>query len=66
MADTNEQLLSVSDVAQALNCDRQSVIRWIQSGQLAAIRLGDGQLARYRVTRSALAQFLVPAGKDSP
>jgi excisionase family DNA binding protein len=58
--DTKErELLTASDVATRLGCSPFSVYRWISSGQLAAVRLGEN--GTYRVTEDALARFLRPA-----
>ncbi|MGJ3507956.1 helix-turn-helix domain-containing protein [Enemella sp. A6] len=52
---TVEPVLKVADVAQHLNCDRNTVYRLIEAGDLRAIRVGQKLL---RVPESALAEFI--------
>jgi excisionase family DNA binding protein len=54
----DEELLSVAQVAAGLSVDKLTVRRWIASGELDAVRLGRGPLARIRVPKMALARFM--------
>ena len=49
-----EQFYTVDEVAKALKVTRQSVYRWMQSGQLRYVMVGD----RRRISQSALNAFI--------
>ena len=49
------ELLTVSEVADRLNVNRGTVIRWIRLGQLRALRLPSGT---YRIPRAELDRIL--------
>jgi excisionase family DNA binding protein len=49
------ELLTVSEVAERLNVNRGTVIRWIRLGQLRALRLPSGV---YRIPRAELDRIL--------
>jgi excisionase family DNA binding protein len=53
--------LTPADVAKRLGVSEVSVRRWVLEGKLEGVRLGDGQLARYRVSEDALDRFVRPA-----
>jgi excisionase family DNA binding protein len=53
--------LTPADIAKRLGVSEVSVRRWVLEGKLEGIRLGDGQLARYRVSEDALDRFVRPA-----
>ncbi|MEO5576455.1 MAG: helix-turn-helix domain-containing protein [Gaiellaceae bacterium] len=53
--------LSPSEAARELGVTPASVRRWVASGELPAVRLGDGDLARIRITRDELQRFVRPA-----
>ena len=57
-------LLTPEQVGRRLSVSSASVRRWIQSGELEAVRLGSGDLARYRISDDALAAFVRPAHDD--
>lgn len=53
----SEALLTVDEVAARLRCHAHTVRRWIWSGKLSAVKVGD----LVRVPESALAHLLRPA-----
>jgi excisionase family DNA binding protein len=57
--------LSVREVAAELGVSEQAVRRWLQTGELRGLRLGSHPLARYRVEREALREFVRPAERSS-
>ncbi len=59
MAQVNEELLTVHEVAQQLRVDDTTVRRWIKNGVLEAISLPHKGLRQaYRVRRSTLDALL--------
>jgi len=55
MAQVNEELLTVHEVAEALRVDDTTVRRWIKSGALEAISLPHANKRQaYRIKRSTL------------
>jgi excisionase family DNA binding protein len=54
-AAATDDLLTVSDVAEALQVNPQTVRNWIDRGELSALRIGG---RRVRVQRSVLEAFL--------
>src|SRR5215207_4717713 len=54
MAASEEQFLSLEDVASRLQVSDQTVRRWVKSGKLAAYKPG----LEYRIRESDLAEFL--------
>ncbi len=58
---SSEPPLSPVEAAAELGVTAASVRRWIADGQLDAVKLGDSDLARIRITRSALDDFVKPA-----
>ena len=61
-----DRLLSVAEVAEIVGVSKQSVGRWIRSGDLAAVRLGNGPAARLRVHPADLEGFVEPVGRRWP
>jgi excisionase family DNA binding protein len=61
-----DRLLSVAEVALIVGVSKQSVGRWIRSGDLPAVRLGSGPAARLRVDPRDLEGFVVPVGRRWP
>ena len=57
----NDQLLTVSQVAEQLQVTAQTIRNWIDAGVLGAVRLGRA----YRVRRADLDSLLDRAGGDS-
>lgn len=53
--------LTPEEVGRRLAVSPASVRRWIVAGQLDAVRLGNGNLARYRLTPEAVDEFVRPA-----
>lgn len=53
MAQDDEELLTVEEVAKHLRVDERTVRRWINKGELVAIDLGRG----YRISRANLNEF---------
>lgn len=54
-----EELLTVSEVAQALRVDDTTARRWIKNGTLAAVVLPHrGKRQAYRIKRSTLEKLL--------
>ncbi len=49
-----EPLLNIKDVAEVCGVSTKTVRRWIQSGQLVAIRLG----RQWRIARKDLERFI--------
>jgi excisionase family DNA binding protein len=57
-------LLSAEQAARRLGVSAETVRRWIATGQLEGVRLGDARLARYRTSPDAIERFLQrPAGE---
>jgi len=50
--------LTVQNIAERLKISRDTVYRWIESGELAAIDIGVDSRPRYRVSEEALATML--------
>lgn len=57
----NSQPLRVKDIASALQVDRATVYREIQSGRLPAYRVGTGR-GTIRVSRATFEQYLAERG----
>lgn len=55
-----DHLLSVRQAAAELGVSTLTVRRWVNAGDLRAVRLGSGPLARIRISREALEEFLRP------
>ncbi len=51
---SQDDMLTVDDVAKELRVDQKTVRRWIQRGELVAIDIG----REYRIRRSALNDFI--------
>jgi len=51
---SQDDMLTVEDVAKELRVDQKTVRRWIQRGELVAIDIG----REYRIRRSALNDFI--------
>jgi excisionase family DNA binding protein len=49
---------SSTEVAAELGVSPETVRRWVRTGELEAIRLGAGPLARYRIAPEAIDAFL--------
>ena len=63
MAQVNEELLTVHEVAQQLRVDDTTVRRWIKNGVLEAIALPHRGLRQaYRVRRATLDALLNSSG----
>ena len=61
MAQVNEELLTVHEVAQQLRVDDTTVRRWIKNGALEAIALPHrGTRQAYRIRRSTVDALLTP------
>ncbi len=54
MANTDDQLLTVEQVAEHLQVHWQTVLNYIKSGKIEAIKLGKG----YRIPKECLANFI--------
>ncbi len=62
-----EKLFTPKEIASITQATPATVRRWVQSGQLDAVRLGADPAARFRVRSSALERFLAPgAAMTSP
>jgi excisionase family DNA binding protein len=55
------ELISVREVAERLNVNRGTVVRWIRLGQVKALRLPSGT---YRVPRTELDRLLKQLDDD--
>jgi excisionase family DNA binding protein len=55
---------SSTAVAAELGVSPETVGRWVRTGELAAIRLGAGPLARYRIAPEAIDAFLHTTTKE--
>jgi len=53
-----EDILTIAEVADRLRCSVSTVRQHIARGRLAAVNLGTGGHKHYRITESALADFL--------
>ena len=51
-------LLTTADAANLLGVSTRTIVRWIQDGDLPAIRVG---LRAYRIAPEALSSLVVPA-----
>ena len=51
---SQDDMLTVEDVAKELRVDQKTVRRWIQRGELVAIDIG----REYRIRRTALDDFI--------
>ena len=60
----DKQYLHVKEAAAELDVHPSTIRRHIHAGELEAVRLGHG--GRYRVSREALAEFLVPTNERTP
>jgi excisionase family DNA binding protein len=58
--------MTVPEVAAKLAVSPVTVRRWIQSGELEALRLGRSGSAHYRVEQDAVERFLQPAAGRHP
>jgi len=56
--------LTAAEAAAAVGVSAVTVRRWAQSGELPAVRLGGGPLARYRIRPDDLEAFVRPADAD--
>lgn len=52
-----EKLLTVAEVAERLSCSRSTVYEWLESGELNALKIGDGGKG-WRVRQADLAVFI--------
>ena len=56
---TSDGVLTVTEVAKFLKCDRHKVTALIEKGRLTAVNVGCGkERACYRVSTEALARFI--------
>lgn len=55
---TMDEWLTLPEIAKLLRIRQAKPVGWIKSGRLKAINVGDGKRPRYRVSRSALDEFL--------
>jgi excisionase family DNA binding protein len=71
MPESEDELLTVAEIAERLKLNQQTVRNWIDAGKLPAIRVG----RRVRVQQSALDEFMgmqddeptqAPAGPPAP
>lgn len=53
-----EQHFTVKEVADYLRISRWSVGRYIESGELTALKAGEGRTAAVRIPASSLADFI--------
>lgn len=53
-----KDILTIAEVADRLRCSVSTVRQHIARGRLAAVNLGTGGHKHYRITESALADFL--------
>lgn len=53
-----QDILTIAEVADRLRCSASTVRQHIARGRLAAVNLGTGGHKHYRITESALADFL--------
>jgi excisionase family DNA binding protein len=60
----DKELLDIKQAATELGCHAATVRRAIHGGELEAVRLGRN--GRYRVSRQAIATFLIPAVSVAP
>jgi excisionase family DNA binding protein len=59
----DNQLLTVSEVAEYLRIDPESARRWLREGKLSGINLGRGP--GWRIRRGDLAQFLAERSRTT-
>ena len=62
---TQEHLLSPTEAAERLGVSTATARRWAVSGELEAVRLCRGNLARIRITESAFDEFVRPAAEEA-
>jgi excisionase family DNA binding protein len=60
------QLLTMSEVAEALRQSRQSVYRHVQRGELRALQIGSGPKAPLRIRAGELERFLTSTPSNRP
>jgi excisionase family DNA binding protein len=60
------KLLRVDQVARRLGCSQQTVRRRISTGELAAVRLGNGPKAPVRVPADELERFVYGPPRQPP
>lgn len=53
-----QDILTIAEVADRLRCSVSTVRQHIARGRLAAVNLGTGGHKHYRITESALTEFL--------
>jgi excisionase family DNA binding protein len=54
----SKDFYTVGEAAKIAKASDYTIRRWIKSGKLAAEKLFDGDKARYRITKQALAKLL--------
>ncbi len=57
-ADERPEYLTVAEIAEELRCSEPTIRRRIASGELEAVKLGQGRNSAVRVRRSALEDFV--------
>jgi excisionase family DNA binding protein len=65
MSQSQEQMLTVKQVADRMNVDEKTVRKWIQSGQLRALNIGRIR-PEYRIRPSDFDEFMQDIQTDKP
>lgn len=61
------RFLSPGQIAEQLGCKVERIIRWIRSGQLRGVNLGDGlKRPRFKVAPCDLESFLISRAVQPP
>ena len=55
---TEDEYLSVQEVAQLLRVHKRSVGRWLDSGELVSFKFGDSRSCTVRIKQTDLNEFL--------
>lgn len=50
--------MTIQDVSEYLKVDPETVRRWVRSGELKALSLGQGNRSGYRILKSELEMFI--------
>lgn len=62
------ELLTTQETARILKVSTRTVLRWIQAGALAGVKLGEGRGAEWRIRKQDLDDYITahlkPATRD--
>ena len=55
---TTPRMLTLMEAADILRVGRPTITRWLLSGEIASTRTTDGQRGQYRISESAISDFI--------